>query len=337
MDAKWKQSDQTLTVDLGGGILLRLFAIGFLIGGGYFAYYLVLGVYEYVIGFLRGEPGIAQNFIASIPGILLTIFMMLMFGIPGVLLLFGRKRVVIDRAAGTITEMTDYGFFKRKQEHPVTEFQTVEVTFAAESTNKSQKTLFDVKLRGKRKESVLVAVVDEDGISQALELAKQIATLLDYKMREDIGGFSPTAPAGSSKRGIFRKSALPDLLLGSVMWKFDGTSFNSRASFDRAVRKYQTDQGEDADDWEPDKIALAVPQVAIQYECQAENGAWVKPIVEFTAEDGKQFTNGELFFQLHNAIVDKLRALDNNQLQGLDLVDAEWKENVPLYVVNQVE
>ena len=337
MDAKWKQSDQRLTVDQGGEILLRFFAIGFLIGGGYFTYYLVLGVYEYVIGFLRGEPGIAQNFITSIPGILLTIFMMLMFGIPGVLLFFGRKRVVIDRAGGTITEMTDYGFFKRKQEHPVTAFQTVEVTFADETTNKSKKTLFDVNLRGKRKQSVLVAVVDEDGISQALELAKQIATLLDYKMREDIGGFSPTAPVGSSKRGIFRKSKLPAILLGSVMWKFDGTPYNSRASFDRAVRKYQTDQGESADDWEPDKIALAVPQVAIQYECQAENGAWVKPIVEFTAEDGKQFTNGELFFQLHNAIAEKLRALDNNQFQGLDLVDAEWKENVPLYVVNQVE
>lgn len=337
MDAKWTQSDQTLTVNQGGGILLRLFAIGFLIGGGYFAYYLVLGVYEYVLGFLRGEPGVMRNFITSIPGILLIIFMILMFGVPGVLLLFGRKRVVIDRGAGTITEMTDYGFFKRKQEHPATEFQTVEVTFAKESTNKSKKTLFDVNLSGKRKQSVLVAVVDEDGLSQAIELSKQIATLLDYKMREDVGGFSSTAPRGSSDRGIFRKSSLPNLLLGSVMWKFDGTPYNSRASFNRAVRKYQTDQGEDADDWQPDKMAIAAPQIAIQYECQEKNGDWVKPIVEFTAADGKQFTNGELFFQLHNAIVEKLRAMDNNQLQGLDLVDAEWKENVPLYVVNQVE
>jgi|GEM_PF-2539493 hypothetical protein len=337
MGAKWKQSDQTLTVNLDGGIILRLFASGFLLGGAYFGVILVQGISEYIVGFLRGEPGILQNFITNIPGMLFAIGVALMFGIPGVLLFFGRKRVVMDRAGGTITEMMDYGFLKRKQAYSVAEFQTVEVTFAKERANKSKKTLFDVKLRGKRKESVLVAVMDEDEIPQALELAKQIATLLDYKMREDIGGYSPTAPRGSSARGIFRKSALPDLLLGSVLWKFDGSLYNSRASFDRAVRKYQKDQGEDADNWEPDKLALAVPQVAIQYECQDENGDWVKPIVELTAEDGKQFTNGELFFKLHNAIVEKLRAMDNNQLQGLDLVDAKWKENVPLYIVNQVE
>ena len=121
------------------------------------------------------------------------------------------------------------------------------------------------------------------------------------------------------------------------MWKFAGTPFNSRASFDRSVRKYQTDQGEDADFWEPDKIALAAPQIAIQYECQEEKGNWVKPIVEFTAENRKQFTNGELFFVLHNAIIEKLRAMDNNQFGGIYLLDAEWKENVPLYIMNQTE
>jgi hypothetical protein len=359
MGVQWKQSDQTLNVAQSGELVIRLFGAAWFLFSFYFLYYLLVFVYEYATAFLRGAPGVLQDFVSSIPGVIFMLLMVAIFVVPGWILMMGSSRVRLDRGQNTITDEKNFLILKRATNYSTNEFHTVDVGIKMPTSDKSSRRLhIDVALKGKGSKRVLIAVFDQDEPQRALDLANQVAKLLDYTVREDLGGYSPSAKRtrppkreslvekigglilvdliGLPDWRLRRASKFPEVILGSVVWKFTGSAFTSRRSFDTAVRKYQAEDGESEDNWEPNAIALRAPRVAVQYECR-EDGEWVKPIVELSAKDGQAFTNSELFFELHNAIVEKLREVDNQNFQGLDLVDAEWKKSVPLYAVNQVE
>jgi len=61
----------------------------------------------------------------------------------------------------------------------------------------------------------------------------------------------------------------------------------------------------------------------------------IEPVVEFSSDDGKAFTAGELLFKIHNAVVDQLREINHHFFEGLGLHSHQTAGKPPLYVLNQ--
>ena len=125
---------------------------------------------------------------------------------------------------------------------------------------------------------------------------------------------------------------LPTGLLEDVCWSFTGERFTDRAAFDDAVRQYQTDIT-NKDTWRPDEVVLPCPRVRIRYECFDEDENEIEPVVELVSDNGVSFSAGELFFKIHNAVVEQLRDLDHSFFEGLSRVRQRSAE-VPLYEVS---
>lgn len=120
----------------------------------------------------------------------------------------------------------------------------------------------------------------------------------------------------------------PAELLCDVSWTFRGEPFIDRAAFDAAVAEYQdTRRGEE---WRPNDVILHAARVRVSPDVH-----WYlsddHPVAEFTADNGRSFTAGELLYKIHNRFVSDLRQMDHQYFQGLELDKYEAPGNSPLY------
>ena|SRR5579859_3812209 len=124
----------------------------------------------------------------------------------------------------------------------------------------------------------------------------------------------------------------PKQLLLDIAWSFIGEHL-SRAEFDAAVLE---DQREFASDtaWLPEQIAIDVPRIHLRFKCPRQ-GEYEDQIIEIAADDGKCFTQGELLFKIHNAVVEELRDVDHHFFEGLTLYRPPMDEIPPLYDLRQ--
>jgi hypothetical protein len=103
--------------------------------------------------------------------------------------------------------------------------------------------------------------------------------------------------------------------LDNVCWSFVGDTFADRPRFSDEVRQYQIDiTGKDS--WQPNAIAIPAGLVRVVY---SQGGLGDDGQVELSSEQ-QFFTAGELLFQLHNAVVQQLRDVDQHFFEGLELV-----------------
>jgi len=124
-----------------------------------------------------------------------------------------------------------------------------------------------------------------------------------------------------------------EVALGDVAWRFVGGAFSDLDSFESSLRQYQERFGE-AIGFEPGELAILAPAIRVQYMCW-DGEEQTYPIVTLAAKNGVAFSVGDLLFQLHNAVVEKLENIDHHYFEGLVLVSSQAGNQPPLYTLCQ--
>jgi hypothetical protein len=113
-----------------------------------------------------------------------------------------------------------------------------------------------------------------------------------------------------------------------VSWSFSHVpKFRSRKKFVEELRRYHEGVGAE-EPWQPEAVALRAARVRIRAEF-----LWLDrdPVVELTADNGREFTVAELMFKIHNALVDFVGDVDCVFFEGLTLAEDQRKRGPPLY------
>jgi hypothetical protein len=129
----------------------------------------------------------------------------------------------------------------------------------------------------------------------------------------------------------------PLTALVAVVWSFcDGAQFSDAAEFNRRVSEYHVQVTEE-DTWDPGEVALPVPRVRIAYFGveSPEDDEYTDFVEELAADDGVQFTAGELLLKLNNAVAPHLEGADHCYFEGLFLTDKVGDDGLPIYEMMQ--
>jgi hypothetical protein len=369
MAVQWEQTPSgQIVVEQNADWLVRAFGALLLIPAGYLAYFLLLACFEYGAALLHGDLAVLGDLVVSIPGILVTVVVLIAFAAPAWMLIFARNRAVLDPVQRVITATRDFRLLKSTRQHSADAFDLVEL--AVDENSKSRSVLFHLTLLGPRGARLDLAVVDDREIAQAIALAQRVAERFTFNRRERIAGWrADSMPstlyvwepafwrriARSLREDIANLAALltgrkrltwqmlnpwpnraiPPVALGRVQWAFTGAPFRTQSAFSKAVRAFQVEHGSAADEWEPAAPAIRAPRLAVELMAPAA-ADWTAQQVLLTAGNGAFFTNGELLFRLHNAIVAQIRGTDLVYLQGLELVNAQGPEGAPVYRLRQM-
>jgi hypothetical protein len=86
--------------------------------------------------------------------------------------------------------------------------------------------------------------------------------------------------------------------------------------------------------WRPHTIALLHPCVRIRYFSDAqtmyEDEKWYE--TDLTSDNGESFSDGELLFKLHNAVIDRIKENFHRWFEGLSL-EGVLDTGVPIYLL----
>ena len=125
----------------------------------------------------------------------------------------------------------------------------------------------------------------------------------------------------------------PHDILQDLPWSFhDQQRYADPRAFDAAVRRHVDAIG---GTWHPTDRAIAATSVRVRYEGVTHPDAdeYEEMEVTLASDDPRGFTNLELLFKLHNAVVDHLSAVDHCYFEGLVLEDTV--DGTPLYEMTQ--
>jgi hypothetical protein len=112
-----------LLISSSPGILVTLFGLPFLAGGVYFAYQLVVAIHAYLTRAPEGE------FLQALAAFGIIILMALIFGVPGLLLVFFRYRVLIDSETRAVTQTRHFGLFRWVKHFRLSQFTGVTLAY----------------------------------------------------------------------------------------------------------------------------------------------------------------------------------------------------------------
>jgi hypothetical protein len=130
----------------------------------------------------------------------------------------------------------------------------------------------------------------------------------------------------------------PDGVLADTLWSFHGQAeYATLPAFVTAVERYHREVQDYAPDitpdecWQPDQVALRSPRVVVRYFWDVgPEQEWAD--VELTASDGVAFTEGELLYKIHNAVVGKLTDTGHPEFEGLEF-EGTTESGVPVYEI----
>jgi len=129
----------------------------------------------------------------------------------------------------------------------------------------------------------------------------------------------------------------PEFVLADTLWDFARQGeYESRSSFEEAVRRYHAETHEYAPDirpeenWQPAAVVLLSPRVVVRYfsDSGIDDELWHE--IELVSDDEAGFEAGELLFKLHNAAIGQLRYNAHRWFEGLELATIT-EEGVPVY------
>lgn len=129
----------------------------------------------------------------------------------------------------------------------------------------------------------------------------------------------------------------PLTALVAVLWSFSmGEQFTDPAEFNRRVSQYDVDvTGEDT--WDPAEVVMPLPRIRVQYFGveSPEDDEYTDFVLDLDADDGAQFTAGELLLKLNNAVAPRLKGADHCYFEGLFLTEEVGDDGVPIYEMMQ--
>ena len=130
----------------------------------------------------------------------------------------------------------------------------------------------------------------------------------------------------------------PQRLMNDVLWNFKDKAYSSLPEFIIALMVYNENIfGEDFE-FDTNENVLETSKVVIQYTYwDDEKEDDMEPDFLLKADNGQFFTRGELLFNTHHQVREKLQDQDNSFFEGFLLWEGENPNNpgVPLYFVMQ--
>lgn len=120
-----------------------------------------------------------------------------------------------------------------------------------------------------------------------------------------------------------------------VNWAFRGEAFSDRHEFSQKVLEWQGP--ESSHKWLPREVALESARVRIEYfgVIDPTEDEYAELSVDLEADNKEYFTNEEVLFKLHNAIVAQLRDADHQYFQGLEPKAHSAADGTPIYIMSQ--
>lgn len=174
---RWKQTGPgRIFVSSGFSGGRAIFGVPCLSLGGWFIFkYFILGIVEYA------RAGDWAGMFSGVLGWVVILAMGGCFLVPGWLLLFFRRAVMIDRDAGIALEMKDFRVGRRVTRHPLDAFHLALVLHERVKGSKSSRWQESVYLVRRDETSLLVGVMEKEDDARAL--AGALAALLSLSQR----------------------------------------------------------------------------------------------------------------------------------------------------------
>lgn len=131
----------------------------------------------------------------------------------------------------------------------------------------------------------------------------------------------------------------PDELLSDVMWRYwEEAPYPSQSALVDAVERWNSRDADAAPfRWDSDAVLLRAPRVRVTYFglTNPDDDEYQDLEAELVSDNGAGFTSGELFFKLHNAVVNHLNQADHCYFEGLVLAEESDSGEVPTYEMQQ--
>lgn len=171
--------DGRLSIVSAPGWIATLFGLPFLVAGLYFVWQLVGAVMTY---FTQVAP---REFGMALVGFAVIVMLAATFGVPGLLLVLFRKRVLIDAQQGTVTDTKDFYFFRRSRTHELAAFDAVTLEYreygSSTDSDAVARYCWFVELRGRPAQPVLLGMCDKKEEAQDVGRAVAEATALPLR------------------------------------------------------------------------------------------------------------------------------------------------------------
>ena len=166
----------------------KVFDIPWMLFGFYFIYkWVIEGVAAYV------EAGdFAGLFSNGWAWLLILAGLTVIFIVPGWMLAFTRRKVIVDVSKGEVEEGNDFRVYRRVKTHRLREFNRVllveTVTNSKDSRGNTKRTRFhDVRLvKGKPKDYILIGTMQEEAKAEELGGAVAKITRLPFEVQDEI-------------------------------------------------------------------------------------------------------------------------------------------------------
>ncbi len=159
-----RQGDERLYVRSRPGSARLLIGLPFLAMGCWFLYrYLVMGIVEYI------RAGDWAGLFSGVLGWLVILLMGGLFFVPGWLLVFTRRALLIDRPTGVAFEARDFLVYRQRIRHPLAAFRRV--LLLHEQVKKTNRWLESVYLVRLDDSHLLVGTSDTEAEAERLAVA----------------------------------------------------------------------------------------------------------------------------------------------------------------------
>lgn len=185
MSVRWSRDDRGLVIHQKGSLLTRLLGLPFLAGAGILGWHFVTGLIGFVVPSLGELTG---------AGLVMLPICVLLFGTPGWILVFGRKRTVLDTARRAAIEVRDFLIYSFRDETAVPRNAVIRAHIEASQGSNRTIVLLLVEIVSKDNAPVQIAVFDQKEVALARELAREAAAVLGVALVDDIdkGPMSPS-------------------------------------------------------------------------------------------------------------------------------------------------
>ena len=149
------------------GIALSAFAA-------FLLYYLLTGLYEYVLK-------ATLEWLRAIPGFLVNLFMVLIFAVPAAVVFFKKVRVEVDQNSGKIHDVSDYRLYTRTKYYMLNVLDAVQIRYYLDSGYKTQ---YPYKVQFLFKDGKIVTAAVEENEDDAHRLAERLAQTLHVDLKK---------------------------------------------------------------------------------------------------------------------------------------------------------
>jgi hypothetical protein len=151
------------------GIALSAFAA-------FFLYYLLTGLYEYVL------HATVKEWLGAIPGFIVNLLLVLIFAVPAAVVFFKKVRVEVDQDSGRIHDVSDYRLFRRSKEYMLNALDAVQTRYWTGSSG--SKTQYPYHVQFLFKDGKIVTASVEANEDDAHQIAERLAQTLHVDLKQ---------------------------------------------------------------------------------------------------------------------------------------------------------